>query len=61
MRVRDFSRPATHAYPDTIEASLRLAATALQILRVPADDIDSIIQDVRDWNYKPVLEGERDR
>lgn len=52
---------ATHAYPDTIEASLRLAATALQILRIPADDIDSIIQDVRDWNYKPVLEGERDK
>lgn len=49
---------ATHAYPETIEASLRLGAAALQILRVPADDIDSVIQDVRDWNYRPVCDNE---
>jgi nucleotide-binding universal stress UspA family protein len=34
---------ATHAHPETIEASLRLGAAALQILRVPADDIDQLL------------------
>ena len=52
---------ATHAYPEAIEASLRLGATALRMLRVPTDDIDLILQDVRDWDYKPVLEVERDK
>jgi CPA2 family monovalent cation:H+ antiporter-2 len=52
---------ATHAYPETIEASLRLAATALQILRVPAEEIELIVQGVRDWKYKPLLERDRDK
>ncbi len=52
---------AIHAYPETIEASLRLGATALQILHVPSDDIDQVVQGVRDWGYKPVLEDERDK
>jgi CPA2 family monovalent cation:H+ antiporter-2 len=47
---------ATHAYPEAIEASLHLGATALQILRVPAEDIDQLVQGVREWDYKPVLE-----
>lgn len=47
---------ATHAYPEAIEASLRLGATALQILQVPAADIDLVMQGVRDLDYKPVLE-----
>jgi CPA2 family monovalent cation:H+ antiporter-2 len=47
---------AVHAYPETIEASLRLGATALQLLHIPHDAIDDVIQDVRDWGYKPVLE-----
>ncbi|MDP2761427.1 MAG: cation:proton antiporter [Sideroxyarcus sp.] len=51
---------ATHAYPEAIEASLRLGATAMQILRVPPDDIDQLVQGVRDWDYKPVLEEEPD-
>ena len=51
---------AVHAYPETIEASLRLGATALQILQVPSADIDQVIQGVRNWGYKPVLEDERD-
>lgn len=50
---------ATHAYPEAIEASLRLGAAALEMLRVPAEDIESIIQEVRDWDYQPVLEGEQ--
>jgi CPA2 family monovalent cation:H+ antiporter-2 len=47
---------ATHAYPEAIEASLRLGATALQILQVPAADIDLVMQGVRDLDYRPVLE-----
>ena len=47
---------ATHAYPDAIEASLRLGAIALDMLRVPDADIDSVIQDVRDKRYSPILE-----
>lgn len=49
---------AAHAYPETIEASLRLGAAALQILRVPGADIDQVLQGVRDWGYRPVLEEE---
>jgi CPA2 family monovalent cation:H+ antiporter-2 len=49
---------ATHAYPEAIEASLRLGATALRMLRVPTNDIDLILQGVRDWDYQPVLEEE---
>lgn len=49
---------ATHAYPEAIEASLRLGETALRMLSVPTDDIASMLQDVRDWDYQPVLEEE---
>lgn len=52
---------AVHAYPEAIEASLRLGATALRMLDVPADDIDLMVQGVRDWDYKPVLEAELDK
>ncbi|MBW7834190.1 MAG: cation:proton antiporter [Simplicispira suum] len=47
---------ATHAYPEAIEASLRLGATALRMLSISTDDIDAMLQEVRDWDYKPVLE-----
>ncbi|WP_439133792.1 cation:proton antiporter [Pseudomaricurvus sp.] len=47
---------ATHAQPEILESSLRLAATALQILQVPSDNIDVAIQEIRDWGYKPILE-----
>ncbi|CAA0102924.1 Glutathione-regulated potassium-efflux system protein KefC [Halioglobus japonicus] len=47
---------ATHAYPEMIEASLRLGASALQILNVPEEEIDQMVQGVRDWGYRPVLE-----
>ena len=52
---------ATHAYPEAIEASLRLGETALKILHVSDEDIDQVIQDVRDWGYKPVLNDESDK
>lgn len=47
---------ATHAYPETIEASLHLGETALQMLQVPAAEIDAIIEDVRASGYQSVLE-----
>lgn len=47
---------AAHAYPDAIEASLRLGALALEMLQVPGEDINSILRDVRDSNYKPILD-----
>ena len=49
---------AVHAYPETIESSLRLGATALKILNVKADDIDEMVQDVRDRGYQPVMNDE---
>ena len=47
---------AIHAYPETIESSLRLGATALRMLRIPTVDIDLMLQDIRDWDYQPVIE-----
>jgi len=58
MSKRLLDAGAIHAYPETIEASLRLGATALQILQVAPTEIDQVVQDVRDWDYKPVLEDE---
>jgi CPA2 family monovalent cation:H+ antiporter-2 len=51
---------AAHAYPEAIEASLRLGATALQMLRVPAEEIEQVVQAVRDWDYRPVVDAEPD-
>jgi CPA2 family monovalent cation:H+ antiporter-2 len=50
---------AIHAHPETIEASLSLGATALQLLNVSSGDIDEVIQGVRNWGYKPVLEKQQ--
>jgi glutathione-regulated potassium-efflux system protein KefB len=47
---------ATQAYPETIEASLRLGATALQILGAPADNVDLLLQGVRATDYEIVRE-----
>lgn len=47
---------ASHAYPEIVEASLRLGATALEILRIPSENIETVLQGVRDWDYRPVLE-----
>ena len=48
---------AAHAYPETIEASLRLGATALRMLHIPTADIDLMLQDIRDWDYQAVIEA----
>jgi len=52
---------ATHAYPEAIEASLRLGETALNMLRVSDEEVARVVQGVRDWDYKPVLEDENER
>lgn len=52
---------AAEAHPEAIEASLRLGATALQMLRVAPEDIEQIVQGVRDWDYRPVAEAPPDR
>lgn len=49
---------AIHAYPESIEASLRLGAVALEALEIPGESIDQLLQGVRDWDYKPVQEEE---
>ena len=48
---------AVQAYPEAIEASLRLGATALRMLDVPTAEVDLMLQDIRDWNYHPVVEN----
>lgn len=52
---------ATHAYPEAIEASLRLAATAMTMLNMPSAEVDAIMQGIRDWDYQPVLEGDESK
>ncbi|MBS3935153.1 MAG: NAD-binding protein, partial [Sulfuritalea sp.] len=47
---------AIHAFPEAIESSLRLGATALRMLQIPTVDIDQMLQDIRDWDYQPVIE-----
>lgn len=47
---------AMQAYPEAIESSLRLGATALRVLRVPTVDIDQMLQDIRDSDYQPLAD-----
>ncbi|MEX2469629.1 MAG: cation:proton antiporter [Pseudohongiellaceae bacterium] len=52
---------ALHAHPEALEASLRLGAIALQMLSVPDEQIERVLQDVRDWDYKPLVEEPKDK
>lgn len=45
---------AIYAYPETIEASLSLGATALEMLQVDKLDAAAIVQEIRDRDYEPV-------
>jgi monovalent cation:H+ antiporter-2, CPA2 family len=63
VRARDLASSAqlmemgaTEAYPETIEASLRLGARALDMLNIPVEDIEAALQEMRDWNYQPLSE-----
>jgi CPA2 family monovalent cation:H+ antiporter-2 len=58
MSARLIKAGARHAYPETIEASLRLGEEALHLLDVPSKEVETLIQDMRDSGYKPVLKDE---
>ncbi len=47
---------AAQAHPEAIEASLRLGATALQMLHMPVEEVEELVQSVRDWDYRPVVD-----
>ena len=55
----------TLAYPEAVESSLRLAAEAMQMLGVPVDNVDLLLQGVRSKNYAlvraPRLDADGDR
>lgn len=51
------SAGAVHAYPEAVESSLRLGATALRMLQIPTGDIDMMLHDIREWDYQPVIES----
>jgi glutathione-regulated potassium-efflux system protein KefB len=51
---------ATHAFPEILESSLRLGAIALQMLDVPRDNVDLLLQGVRNDNYDLVKDDNRD-
>jgi len=45
---------ATEVFPEAIEASLRLGAKALEMAGAPSDDVDNLIQSVRNSRYELV-------
>lgn len=47
---------ATQAYPEAIEASLRLGAAALEMVGASPANVEQLIQDVRDEHYAPIRE-----
>jgi len=47
---------ATQAFPEALEASLRLGAEALQMVGAPADNAELLLQGVRDEGYELVRE-----
>ncbi len=50
---------ASHAFPEILESSLRLGAIALQMLDVPRDNVDLLLQGVRNTNYDLVKDENR--
>jgi monovalent cation:H+ antiporter-2, CPA2 family len=46
---------ALRAYPETVEASLLLGEAALRELNVPDQQIDRVLQAIRDRGYRPVV------
>ena len=49
MRIPRRSRPACD-----------LGATALQMLHVPVEEVEQLVQAVRDWDYRPVVDAGHD-
>lgn len=50
----------THAYPEAVESSLRLGGMALEILNIPQENVDLLLQGVRSDNYKLVEPADTD-
>lgn len=53
---------ASKALPDVIESSMGLVSLALEMLKIPQDDIEMLVQGVREHNYElvssePVQQG----
>lgn len=51
---------ATEAFPEAIEASLRLGAKALEMVGAPGDNVDLLIQGVRQKGYELVRDKPKD-
>lgn len=49
---------ATHAYPEAIEGSMRLAAIALEMIDVPQETVDVLLKDLRSDGYFLVRDEE---
>ncbi|KPK37717.1 MAG: portal protein [Gammaproteobacteria bacterium SG8_47] len=45
---------ATHAYPEALESSLRLGRLALEMVNIPAENVELLLQGVRSDNYRLV-------
>ncbi len=56
MTSRLIAAGATDAVPDVMESSLRLASLALQKVNVPDDNVDRLVQGVRDCGYELAAE-----
>jgi len=52
---------ATHAHPETVESSLRLGALTLEMLAVPQDNVESLLESVRKDNYELLTPGSPDK
>lgn len=49
---------ATYAYPEAVESSLRLGGLALEMVNVPKDNVDLLVQGVRSDNYQLIADEE---
>ncbi len=52
---------AAHAHPETMESSLHLGVTALEMLKVAPADIDQLVRAVRDRSYQTVADARAGR
>ena len=46
-----------HAFPETLEASLRLAARSLEALGITTDETDMLLRGLRSSDYDIVRQG----
>jgi glutathione-regulated potassium-efflux system ancillary protein KefC len=51
---------ATQAFPEALEASLRLGAKALEMVGAPADNAELLLQGIRDEGYELIREESED-